>query len=319
MTSGTASISSPIAPDRTSSEPRVVASFDWFTLVGSGQVGAVRDIVRRWCGELSPANGAQGYARRMFTDDKAVIFEENLRNAECWQVSLPGAVCAKLDEAIKGPVCELLGLGARVSRIDAAVDLYSVDLVPLIKDRIGKLNEAGWLKRCGNGIRGRGDDPGWTEYLGSTASERFVRVYDKGAKENTHPDYWLRFETVIKRKFARSVGAMLTPEADWPKLAQGLAATGVTELKGIAPDIVEMVYESELQPLTPETKRKTLEGFVTNARRQVFKTLAMLARDADMTIPEVVEALGLDDTQPSEVQSYHSPILSDWRGLLDQC
>jgi|TARA_B100001093_G_scaffold508463_1_gene570715 hypothetical protein len=314
LTSDGSSLSTPLAPP---SEAKVVASFDWFTLVGAGKVGDAMDVLSRWCGDLSEASGAQGYRRRWFTEDKAVLFEENIRNAECWQVSLPGAVCAKLNDSIKGPVCDLLGMGARVARIDPCVDLYSVHLVPQFKRKIAELNENGWLKKKGQTVRGRGADGGWTEYIGSRNSPRYIRVYDKGAKENTEPDYWLRFETVLKKGWATPTGEMLKPKDDWSQLAQRLAATAAQELRDLAPEIWDIVYDGTLQPLTMDVRRKSLDGFIANAKRQVVQTIAMIGQQEGMTIFEVMTAMGLDQVKPSEVQSKHSPLLTDFRSLLD--
>ena len=295
-----------------------MASFDWFTLVGSGGSDQAKRTLRKWCGDLNQGTGGEGYNRRYFSEDKAVFFDENVQNSECWKVSLPGLVCAKLDEAIKGPILEYLEQGARISRVDCAVDLYGFDLVPHVKETIDHLNRNGWLKKRGNSIRGRGEDPGWTEYVGSIHSERFTRIYDKGAKESNQPDYWLRFETVLKRRWAYKVGPMLQAEQDWPKLAQGLAATSADEIRSLAPEIYEKVYQGSLVPLSVDIKRKNLDGFLLNAEKQVFKTLALMAQTEGMDIHELIRVLGLDQVKPSERQSRHSPLLADLSSLLDE-
>ena len=263
-------------------------------------------------------SGGEGYERRWISEDKAVFFESNIRNEQCWKVSLPGLLVSKLDEAIKGPVCEFLEMGTSLSRVDACVDVYGTEVVPKIKEAISHLNEYGMLKPSGDSVRGRGLNRGWTEYIGSRKSERFVRVYDKGAKENSEPNYWLRYEAVLKGRHAAACVPLLTPDADWPQLARGLAATTGDDLKALAPQIHELLFQGLLSPLTIEQKRKSLDGFVANAKRQVFQPLALMAESERMTVLELIQALGLHETKPSERRSAHSPLLSDLRSLLSE-
>ena len=297
---------------------RVVASFDWFTVTGSGGSEMAKRVLRHWCGDLREMSGGEGYRTRFMSDDKAVFFDGNIANDECWKVSVPGVVCAKLDESIKGPICEWLDMGASLSRVDACVDLYCHETVPKLKSIFEHLNASGWLKRSGDSVRGRGMNCGWTEYVGSRKSERFVRVYDKGAKEHAEPNCWLRYEAVIKGRQARAVARELKPDADWAVLARGLAAGVMPELESLAPSVHHLLFGGHLSPLTVETRLKSLQGFLRNAERQVFKPLSLMAQTERMTILELIPLLGLDQVKPSERQSSHSPLLTDLRSLLDE-
>ena len=308
-------LNQPLKPPST---VKVTSRFDWFTLVGDAPIGDVKSTVGTWFGAMNESTGGDGYRRRYFTDERAILFEGNIRNEARWAVSIPGETCARLDESIKGPVLELIEMGAAVSRVDAAVDVYDEgrELVREMKRRITEFSKAGWLKKSGSGHKGRGSDIGWTEYLGSVKSDRFVRVYDKGAKEETWPDYWLRFEAVIKGKWARAVTPMLTADADWGKVSRGLAATLAEELRNVDQDMHEILFGGELSPVTVEMKRTTLDGFVDHCRRSSFGTLAMMAEAEGMTLLEAIVALNLDKTPASNASARHSGLLTDWACML---
>lgn len=298
--------------------PRVCASFDWFTLAGVGGVEDAKSVARSWFGTLTQSSGAEGYHTRYFTEDKAIVYEGNHRNEDCWKFTFPGSVVAKLDEAIKGPINTLLKKGAYCTRVDCAVDVYWTRGREL-KERITKLQESGVLMRTGQMIRGRGDDHGWTEYIGSRKSDRFIRIYDKGAKETGIPDWWIRFETVLQRKYARCVGPMLLEKDNWGTLSQSLAASAAEPIRQHAKDIHKTVYQGRVEYLDIDTKRRTLEAFVEHATRNVFQQLAMMAHHERMGLWELIQVLGLDQVKPSDRQARHSPVLSDLRSLLDEC
>ena len=310
-------IPKPQAADQAPQTPRVCSGFDWFTLAGVGGVENVKHLASAWMGPLTQSSGAEGYHTRHFTEDKAIVFEGNHRNEDAWKMTFPGAVCAKYDGAIQGMVSHLLQKGAYCTRVDAAVDVYSTEAKSM-KEEISQLQESGVLMRTGKMIRGRGDDCGWTEYIGSQKSDRFIRIYDKGAKETGHPDWWLRYETVLKGRYARCVGPLLLERANWGQLSQSLAASAAEPLRQHATVLHRKVYQSRVMYLDPGTRRRTLEAFVEHAKRNVFQNLAMMAQHERMGLWELIQVLGLDQVKPTERQACHSPVLSDLRNLLDE-
>lgn len=88
--------------------------------------------------------------------------------------------------------------GGNVTRLDIAWDVFrEVDLMQIVDDyRAGEVQTAAHSVNVVGGYAGA-EDIGATVYIGSRASERFVRIYDKGRKEGVGPG-WVRVELELK-------------------------------------------------------------------------------------------------------------------------
>lgn len=96
----------------------------------------------------------------------------------------------------------------RVSRLDLAIDVFDSGLTP---DDLSKRNR--------KPVKGKGRTPkytlvgdaedGWTIYIGSRSSEKFLRIYHKGLEQNEKDNDWLRIELECKSSFAHYLGAQL--------------------------------------------------------------------------------------------------------------
>lgn len=107
--------------------------------------------------------------------------------------------------------------GYNVTRVDVAIDMMDLDVGALeIWDRYENLHKAG-------GARTKGiisSVTGATMYLGSRASQKMLRVYDKGKQMRT-PQNWLRCEIEYK---GDSAAEALASYADVPEVFYGALA-----------------------------------------------------------------------------------------------
>jgi hypothetical protein len=123
-----------------------------------------------------------------------------------------GAVYVFLDELKK--------IGAKVTRIDVAIDVFDSGL------KIGSLADAlKWGEARTSSAKHmliRGSDGGETLYIGSRQSERFCRIYNKAAErlaqgaDNDQSSDWIRIELEVKADKAKALFHTLTNDDQLP-------------------------------------------------------------------------------------------------------
>lgn len=121
-----------------------------------------------------------------------------------------------------------LAMGARFTRIDFAVDLFDTGGNPLDVKECFHTSQLETTAKSVSVVEKtrRNKSLGATVYIGSRASERLVRVYDKGKQTKTKLD-WIRVEIEVKGKRAMQFGELIDRE--------GLDTAG----KGYIADVVE--------------------------------------------------------------------------------
>lgn len=87
--------------------------------------------------------------------------------------------------------------GAKITRLDVAVDAWNSGLELIGLHEIFNSGEAKTNAKSGSLVQGSGDRAGMTVYVGSRQSEAFARYYDKAAEQGVVGD-WLRFELQFK-------------------------------------------------------------------------------------------------------------------------
>lgn len=103
--------------------------------------------------------------------------------------------------------------GARFTRLDVALDLLDCpeaqvsDLLAAMRDGKAKTSGKTWSLIEGS-KKGR---RGFTLYVGSRQSEKFLRVYDKGAEQGVKRS-WIRAELECKGDYAQAIAARLEAE-----------------------------------------------------------------------------------------------------------
>lgn len=190
---------------------------------------------------------------------------------------------------------QALLMGASVSRIDIAIDIPEhLDL----KAYKAALDEGAAVTRARdwNLIVGR---TGQTLYVGSRTSEKFLRIYDKAAEQNTEGP-WFRIELECKGDFARGVSKHVDAEGydyfgdiirgfcDWPHNHEWLSAiTSPTLLEGIPrPEKQRDTYAWLMNAAAPSLAKiltEDHEKFVAFLRK--VYTIAGLGEVHDATDP----------------------------------
>lgn len=126
-------------------------------------------------------------------------------------------------DALSFPVLELvkflLSAGARFTRIDLAVDCQNFGLKA--EDATNEIREKRFKCRCKK--TPAWFDPtfgGWTQYLGTKASEIHCRIYDKAAELGISGDY-TRVELVVRGKRSQAAAKTVVSGADYRSLVAG--------------------------------------------------------------------------------------------------
>lgn len=159
-----------------------------------------------------------------------------------------------------------LAMGANVTRIDIAIDVYHEMYLRSMK---AAADQGEIVTRAQDWplIEGR---TGSTLYVGSRTSEKFLRIYDKAAEQKAEGP-WYRIELECKGDFARGValhvdgngyeyfGDIIRGFADWPTMHQWQeATTSPTLLEGIP---------------RPEKRRDTFAWLMKSVAPSVAKLL----------------------------------------------
>lgn len=126
-------------------------------------------------------------------------------------------------DGLSFPVSELvrflLSAGAKFTRIDLAVDARNHNLKP--EDATNEIREKRFKCRCKK--TPAWFDPtygGWTQYLGTKASEIHCRIYDKAAELGISGDY-TRVELVVRGKRAQTAAKAAVSGSDFRALVAG--------------------------------------------------------------------------------------------------
>jgi len=115
----------------------------------------------------------------------------------------------------------LLSAGAKFTRIDLAVDCQNFGLNA--KDATREIENKRFKCRCKK--TPAWFDPtfgGWTQYLGTKASEIHLRIYDKAAELGVARDY-TRVELVVKARRAQKAAEAVIRGEDFRSLVAGYA------------------------------------------------------------------------------------------------
>jgi len=113
----------------------------------------------------------------------------------------------------------LLSAGAKFTRIDLAVDCQNFNLKP--EGATNEIRAKRYTCRCKK--TPAWFDPtfgGWTQYLGTKASEIHLRIYDKAAELGVGGDY-TRVELVVRKNRATKAAQAIVSGVDFRSLISG--------------------------------------------------------------------------------------------------
>lgn len=116
-------------------------------------------------------------------------------------------------------VKEAVNAGGRVSRLDLAKDAKDVDIrLEAVYQAITQDENEGLARTYSRIQSNKG---GYTIYVGSRQSERFIRLYDKAVEQGEEGGQWKRLEIELKGDVARAVAAQFS-HVDLPILFDNL-------------------------------------------------------------------------------------------------
>jgi len=103
--------------------------------------------------------------------------------------------------------------GGRIARLDIAIDL--------VDEPCDGASIFGALQTMGNRGTARtwreikNNDGGYTLYVGSRESEKYIRIYNKAAEQHLPGKLWWRFEIETKGQVARAASVSLASTHNW--------------------------------------------------------------------------------------------------------
>lgn len=118
-------------------------------------------------------------------------------------------------------VVQALRQGARVTRIDLAIDLLGCRMTP---ETVKRAWQAGEIQTRATKARQwqQLDDAGHTVYIGAPTSDRIARVYDKNADLGLESDErWTRMELQNRGRWARATASALASSLETLTVAAG--------------------------------------------------------------------------------------------------
>jgi phage replication initiation protein len=113
----------------------------------------------------------------------------------------------------KALIQTVIDAGGSITRLDIAKDVQGVNISI---DEIYKALERGehsGTARTFSQIHSL--NGGNTIYVGSRQSEKFIRIYDKGAQQGAKQELWYRYELETKGMVARAVATLLCSNSNW--------------------------------------------------------------------------------------------------------
>ncbi|MEM6674726.1 MAG: replication initiation factor domain-containing protein [Planctomycetota bacterium] len=300
-------------------------------------------LLRSVFGPCEERSGKFFYAEGVTWGNAACVFwGSRAGSKETCCVDLTGGALAELDPHARIELCRRLARGARVTRLDVAVDAFDPECVGLIAAATagcaaGELCGARiWEPReafsCGERVAyglnlGR---------RGRDGSGRYVRAYDKGLEQRTLPEgRWERFEVEFSGDCANEVAVAVLDSGDWERAAfeRACGAVGWREVNGRSElgrrPVVEW-WEKWCEGYTPQSttekrRRTSLDRYTAWLRDTVLPTVRRLALQADQSMAGVIETLigrdrkvrarDLKGDMFSMVLEYHSASRMPWEQL----
>lgn len=160
-----------------------------------------------------------GYNSGLKFSDGRMEFTHSARPDMGLHIQWAGDALDTLDMPALELVKFLSTVGARFTRIDLAVDCQNFGL--RAEDATHEIREKRF--KCRAKKTPAWFDPtygGWTQYLGTKASEIYCRIYDKAAELGISGDY-TRVELVIRGKRASSAAKTIVSGTDFRSLVAG--------------------------------------------------------------------------------------------------
>jgi Replication initiation factor len=176
----------------------------------------------------TPERPSNGYDTCFRTEDGVVHSWHSSRPEMGWHTVFSGSalrnIFARDGVSQRTFLEEALHSGGRVSRLDLAKDAQDVQInLEKIWFYIETKQYSGTAR---NASKMQSLDGGYTIYVGSRQSEKFIRIYDKASQLGVSDVQWKRYEIETKGMVSRAMAHLLTTEPSWEgafnEMAQGM-------------------------------------------------------------------------------------------------
>lgn len=205
----------------------VTVTIDWLAMTMKMENSREQEFISQYASfpdvqDIAPRNG---YKSARVDGNGAQLFWNVDRPEMGFHVVFPGSSLRSLESrnicTIQSLLHSAVNCGGRFTRLDIATDLIGEPIdgqeiyEPLIRGR----NEG--TARTFSKVESNGG--GFTIYIGSRQSEKFVRIYNKAAQEQLPDGHWWRYEIETKGMVARALAVSLDNSGDWHGVFEAVA------------------------------------------------------------------------------------------------
>lgn len=314
---------------------------DFFNFTTRRSLTDVLNLFASLPNPLSPQEkGLYGYKLSMVSPDGvSVLFSPDRPDVH---VQITGRGCDALRLRCLDP-CNLLSSGDHVTRLDIAIDCinsgFSCSEIWGLLQRGQFVSVSSDIRQI-EGVMSRGSqferinrnspkpktstrtNSGHTIYVGASSSDRMVRIYDKGAEQETGTD-WLRFEIQLRRDSAIEFHRLLSSGGDFVSLSLGLLNKQLRLIDKGQEQVVQDRHHSRLKlhpmwekitsmvsaiKLTVSQPAKTVSStlrYVKNASASI-KALKLVMSDFDEFFDDLIENAKLKSSHIAMQDDYMS-------------
>jgi hypothetical protein len=168
----------------------------------------------------------------------------------------------------------LSACGARVSRVDLAIDIFDSGLLQKDLCKPNRLPYKG-RGRTPKFTQVGDEEDGWTLYIGSRSSEKFVRIYAKDKEMKLGKADWKRIEVECKGMVAHWLGSAI-PAMDAAQL-YATCSTLVSSMVSFTSNVWSAALQSDRVELAiPKKTERDTVGWLIN---QIAPALAKCVLD----------------------------------------
>lgn len=295
--------------ERTFDQITSECSIDHLRLTGRGETYA--QALNLW-NEIMPGSDRQGHGNQFYRDafhhplSDASLWISQITVEDGWMIELGGTACEWFEspEALLTAFSPLItNPDVNCSRIDLAVDLFGP-----VQDYIESLIESAhhdpalvspvlnclpFRKRRGNVWLSHGVN------LGSRASARYLRVYDKGLERKSHPKgQWVRWEAEYKHKASNPILSCLASNPSDDSL-RSLSRGVIENVLGPGKEFAEMVHSAPLRPRLDRSSESLAghKAYLSSALSTVLRASQLSGMDpleilARLDVIDVTRVLG---------------------------
>jgi hypothetical protein len=233
---------------------------DWLSVTFKGQTHAAHHFLDTYAnsGISQPATAIFGYSTATRDANNVVRMWHNSRSDMGEHAIFSGSSLKALHN-IGRETPEILRAAiecaGKISRLDLAVDIVGESFSgQMVKKALEKTGNQG-TARAYSTVEGH--DGGFTLYVGSRQSERFIRIYDKGIESGQTGMDWWRYELETKGDVARALANLLagTPDERWMRVFIGLGQ-GVLSVR-TSSDLVKLYAQEQARIGLPKIERQS--------------------------------------------------------------